>query len=89
MSCVATWTGKTIEFLAFMNTFYRNIKCIMELEENGKLPVLDILLYRKQDGTVDHGIYPKPTHMDLYLNAKSLHYLAQKESSIININLAH
>lgn len=55
-------------------------KFTMELEKNGKLPVLVILRYRKQDGTVGHGIYHKPTHMDSYLNAKSLQHPAQKKA---------
>jgi hypothetical protein len=52
----------------------------MEMESDGKLPFLDILIHRKRDGTLGHSVYRKPTHTDLYLNGKSHHHPSQKMS---------
>lgn len=45
------------EFLAFMNSLHGNIKFTMEMENNGMLPFLDVLVYRKQDICLGHGLY--------------------------------
>lgn len=50
----------------------------MELEKEGKLPFLDVLVTRKQDGTLGHAVYRKPTHTMRYLHAESHHHPAQK-----------
>ena len=44
-----------------------------ELEEDGKLPFLDTLLYRQNDGSIDISVYRKPTHTDRYLQFSSHH----------------
>ena len=38
----------------------------VEQEVDGKLPFLDTLLHRKNDGFLDISIYRKPTHTDRY-----------------------
>jgi len=40
----------------------------MEVETEGRLPFLDVLVYKKSDGSLGHSIYKKPTHIDLYLD---------------------
>ena len=50
----------------------------MELEENGSIPFLDILISKRNDGTLSHQVHRKKTHTDRYLHAKSHHHLAQK-----------
>lgn len=45
----------------------------MEGDVHGQLPFLDVLVYRKQDGSVGHSVYRKHTHTDFYLNALSYH----------------
>jgi hypothetical protein len=46
----------------------------MELEENGKIPFLDVLISIKEDGTLGHQVYRKKTHIDSYLHANSYHH---------------
>ncbi|KAJ4431302.1 hypothetical protein ANN_19899 [Periplaneta americana] len=41
--------------------------------------------HRKADGTLGHGVYRKPTHTDLYLNALSLHHPSQKKSVLTSL----
>ena len=45
----------------------------MEWEEDWTLPFLDMLLRRREDGSLDVSIYRKPTHMDRYLHFESHH----------------
>jgi hypothetical protein len=50
----------------------------MEQEENGSIPFLDVLITRKQDGTLGHKVFRKKTHTDNYLHAHSHHHPTQK-----------
>jgi hypothetical protein len=50
------------EFLQYLNQQHSSIKFTMEQEHSGKLPFLDVLITRNQDGTLHHTIYRKPTH---------------------------
>jgi hypothetical protein len=43
-----------------------------EIEDH--LTFLGINIYRRWDGSLDHIIYRKPTHTDLYLNYGSHHH---------------
>lgn len=61
-----------------MNT---SIQFTMELEEDGRLPFLDVLV-EKKDHRLGHAVYRKPTHTDRYLHANSHHHPAQKEGVI-------
>jgi len=50
----------------------------MEVEENGHLPFLDILLSRRDDGSICHQVFWKKTHTEQYFHANSHHFLTQK-----------
>ena len=50
----------------------------MELEKNGSIPFVDVLLTRKEDGTLGHRVFHKKMHMDSYLHAYSHHHPSQK-----------
>ena len=65
------------DFLVHLNTAHSSIKFTMEIEENGKLPFLDVLVKRKEDGSLGHSVYRKPTHTNRYLNANSHHHPSQ------------
>ncbi|XP_071441632.1 uncharacterized protein [Hetaerina americana] len=72
-------------FLDHMNSRHPSIQFTMESEEEGKLPFLDILIQRKEDGSLSHKVYRKPTHTDLYLNAKSHHHPAQRSAVLSSL----
>jgi hypothetical protein len=71
-------TAALQEFLKHMNSQHPSITFTMEVEEHGQLPFLDILIRRKEDGSLGHTVYRKPTHTDLYLNGQSHHHPSQK-----------
>ena len=66
------------KFLTHLNNISPNIKFTMELEENRSIPFLDVLLTRKEDGTLGHEVFRKKTHTDSYLHADSHHHPSQK-----------
>jgi len=75
------WTHGKAElekFFNHLNSISSEIKFTMELEENGKIPFLDVLINRKEDGTLGHQVYRKKTHTDSYLHADSYHHPSQK-----------
>jgi len=52
----------------------------MEIEKDGHLPFLDIDIDRKNDSSLGHKVYRKPTHTNLYLQHSSHHHPANKQS---------
>jgi len=50
----------------------------MEQEVDGRLPFLDVLISRNDDGSVSHQVFRKKTHTEQYLSASSHHFHAQK-----------
>ncbi|XP_071450829.1 uncharacterized protein [Hetaerina americana] len=69
---------KLEEFHRELNNINSAIKFTKELEKDGRLPFLDVLVRRKLDGTLGHSVYRKPTHTDRYLHATSHHHPQQK-----------
>lgn len=72
------------ECLVFLKGFHQNICFTLKVEESGQLPFLDVLAYKKLDGTLGQHVYRKPTHTDLYLNQACHHCLKQKENGSVN-----
>ena len=50
----------------------------VELEENNAIPFLDVLLVRREDGSLSRGVYRKRTWMGQYLHFKSFAPIKQK-----------
>ena len=77
-------------FLEHLNGLHKNIQFTMEIEENGRLPFLDIDIYKRKDGSLGHKVYRKRTHTNLYLHQLSHHHPANKHSVLSSlIHRAH
>ncbi|XP_019614014.1 PREDICTED: uncharacterized protein LOC109461974 [Branchiostoma belcheri] len=50
----------------------------MEREQDGRLPMLDVMLIKNQDRTITTDVYRKETHTDHYLQWSSNHPVQQK-----------
>ena len=59
------------DFTAHLNSLHPKIKFTSEMENNNSIPMLDTLILRKIDGTLDFQIYRKNTHTDHYLQFTS------------------
>lgn len=70
-------------FLTHLNKKSDHIKFTMEIQENNCLPLLDVLITKKADGSLAHQVYQKKTHTDKYLHADSHHHPSQK-NGILN-----
>ncbi|KAM3823585.1 uncharacterized protein M6D78_018813 [Vipera latastei] len=71
---------KLDDFLIHLNSLHPKIQFTMETEANNQLPFLDVLVYKKSNGSLGHTIYHKKTHTNRYLNALSHHHPAQINS---------
>lgn len=67
------------------NNFDRNIQFTMEVENDGKLPFLDILLIRRDDGSILTNWYSKPTSSGRILNFLSCHPTHMKINNVRNM----
>ncbi|GJQ65329.1 hypothetical protein Trydic_g7445 [Trypoxylus dichotomus] len=70
------------EFLQHLNSIHPRIQFTMELEKDGQLPFLGVLVNRNRDGALGHRVYRKPTHTDRYLHYNSNHHPKQKRAVI-------
>lgn len=83
------WThgkDRLTEFLNHLNNIHEKIQFTMETEDRGQLPFLDVLVIKKEDGTLGHTVYRKKTHTDRYLHADSHHHPSQLKSVIKTLN---
>jgi hypothetical protein len=65
-----------------LNNFDANIQFTFELENNKKLPFLDICVMRNDDRSISKKVYRTPTHSGRYLNFSSYHHFSHKLSII-------
>ena len=59
-------------FLDHINSIRPSIQFTMEVEDDGKIPFLDVLVVRNNGG-IKTEVYRKPTHTDRYLHYQSYH----------------
>jgi hypothetical protein len=71
---------KLKDFLHYLNGIHQSIHFIMETESEGHFPFLHLDIYRRPGGSLGHKVYRKPTHTNLYLNAKSHHHPSNKQA---------
>jgi len=76
-----TSVDELIEFLNNMDNS-GSIKFTHEKECEGKIPFLDVLIVRNDEGNVKLQIYRKPTHTDQYLNFSSHNPIEHKLSVV-------
>ncbi|GJQ88541.1 hypothetical protein Trydic_g20125, partial [Trypoxylus dichotomus] len=60
------------EFPQHINRQHANINFTMEIEEDGNLPFLDVLVERTYSNKLGHSVYRKKTHTNRYPHATSL-----------------
>ncbi|GJQ66139.1 hypothetical protein Trydic_g4204 [Trypoxylus dichotomus] len=65
------------------NRQHADINFTMEIEEDGNLPFLDVLVECTDSNRVGYSVYRKKTHTDRYLHATSHHH-PQLKRSLIN-----
>ena len=76
--CTALLANRLQELLDQLNGVEPSIQFLVEIESEGKLPFLDVLLQRDPDGLIATTVYRKSTHTDRYLDFASHHPLAHK-----------
>ena len=54
-----------------MNNFHENIKFTHEFEENNKIPFLDVLIAKEENGGIQTGVYRKETNNSIYIHWNS------------------
>ena len=65
-----------------LNSVFDGIKFTIEVENQGQLPFLDILIKRTRSGNLQTSMYRKATNTDQLLNFHSNHPMAQKKSCV-------
>ena len=80
-SCKKRFSGQTHRVLNTLDES-GNIKFAYEVEQDGKLPFLDLLLVRTDNDGLKFLIYRKPTHIDQYLNFYTHHPIEHKLSVV-------
>jgi len=72
------------KFLIFLNNQHPNIHFTINVEENRKLPFLDILISKKANSILGYQVYRKPTQTDTYMQNRTI---IQHKNSLQSIHM--
>ena len=76
-------TAHKEEFFQHINSLEESIQFTAEdIQADGSLPFLDVLVTPQHDGTLKTSVYRKPTHTNQYLQWDSHHSISAKYSVI-------
>ena len=81
-TCTALPQDLVEPFHAHLNSIDPNIQFTVESESEGRLPFLDVLLTREEDGSISTSVFRKATHTDQYLAFESHHPTAHKKAVV-------
>ena len=70
------------ELLEHLNSRHKNILFTFEIEKDGCLPMLDLVLHRTENGRINTTVFRKPTHTERYLPFTSHHPSSMKRSVV-------
>ena len=71
--------------LEIFNSVNPKIQFTYEMEDNGKLPFLDLLVIKNQDGTISTDFYQKPVSSGRILNYHSAHSMSLKYNTALGL----
>ena len=69
-------------FHLFLNQINPYIEFTYEMENENKLPFLDLMINRRENGSLSFSIHRKPTFTGNYLNFDSYHPIAHKRAVV-------
>ena len=84
-TCIAVPADKVECLLQHLNGTEDSIQFTVEVESNGQIPFLHVLLTHEADGSISTNVYRKPTHTDQYFDFESHHPISHKRSVISNL----
>ena len=64
-TCCALATSDIDQFHQHINSIEPHIQFTVEIETNGQLPFLDLLLSREEDGSISTSVYRKPNNRQI------------------------
>ena len=81
-TCTVVLKDRVQDLLQHLNGIEESINFIVEVENEGCIPFLDVVISRKPDGSISTSVYMKATHTDKYLDFDSHHPLSHKRSVV-------
>ena len=68
--------------LGYLNSIECSIQFMVEVENDGKLPFLDVNIYWGSEGSLNTSVYRNPTHTDRYLDFSFHHPFSHKRAVV-------
>ena len=81
-TCTTVPEVKIDELKNRLNGIEDSIQFTVEVENDSKLPFLDVLLHHEQDGSITTMVYRKPSHTDMYLNYRIFRVISRTFSTL-------